>query len=111
TLKKINGSKGGKGRMMTLEFPVSGGRRFKVGEFAFDGNTKVPSTALRPLFKLETGEYYNEKKIREGLDKSKEIYGSSGYFEMTGLPELIPAGAQPNEPPSVTAARPAIVNV
>src|SRR6202040_2155898 len=47
----------------------------------------------------------------DGLEKAKEIYGSAGYFEMTGFPELVPAGAQPNEPPSVTAARPAVVNV
>ncbi|HEV3216095.1 MAG TPA: BamA/TamA family outer membrane protein, partial [Vicinamibacterales bacterium] len=47
----------------------------------------------------------------DGLEKAKEIYGSAGYFEMTGLPELVPAGAQPNEPPSVTAGRPAVVNV
>ncbi|HEV3214449.1 MAG TPA: POTRA domain-containing protein, partial [Vicinamibacterales bacterium] len=111
TLKKMSDSKDGKERFMTLQIPISEGRRFKVGEFAFDGNTKVPSTSLRPLFKMQTGDYYNEKKIHDGLDKAKEIYGSAGYFEMTGLPELTPAGAQPNEPPSVTASRPAVVNV
>src|SRR6202022_1728469 len=54
---------------------------------------------------------YNEKKIHEGMDKTKEIYGSVGYMELTGLPELAPAGAEPGEPPSVTLARPPIVNV
>ena len=82
TLKKIKDSKDGKTRFMTLEIPVTEGRRFKVGEFGFDGNTKVPATALRPLFKLKTGDYYNEKKVRDGFDKSKEIYGAAGYFEM-----------------------------
>src|SRR5439155_3416787 len=84
---------------------------FKVGEFAFDGNTKEPTAALRQLFELQKGDYYNEKKIHDGLDKAKEIYGSAGYFEMTGLPALVPAGAVPGEAPSVTAARPSIVDV
>jgi outer membrane protein insertion porin family len=111
TLKKLRDSKDGKERFMTLEIPVHEGRRFKVREFAFDGNTKVTTVALRPLFKLQPGDYYNEKKIHDGLDKSKEIYGSVGYFEMTGLPELVPAGVVPGEAPSVTASRPAVVNV
>src|SRR5204863_5753954 len=90
-LKKIKDSSDGKTRFMTLEIPVTEGRRFKVGEIAFDGNTKVPAATLRPLFKLNTGDYYNEKKIRDGFDKSKEIYGAGGFFEMTPFPELTPA--------------------
>src|SRR5262245_46368854 len=111
TLKKISDSRDGKERLMTLQIPVTEGRRFKVGQFDFDGNTKVPSAALRPLFKLQPGEFYNEKRIRDGLEKSKEIYGHAGYFEMTGYPAMQPAGAKEDEPASVTAARPPVVNV
>src|SRR6202008_1232042 len=66
---------------------------------------KVPATSLRPLFKLNKGDYYNEKKIRDGFEKSKEIYGSAGFFEMGPVPELVPAD------PSNKTARDPIVNV
>src|SRR5437764_7165596 len=89
-LKPIKDSSDGKTRFMTLEIPVTEGRRFKVGEVSFEGNTKVPSAALRPLFKFTTGDYYNEKKVRDGFDKSKEFYGTVGFFEMTPYPELTP---------------------
>jgi len=95
-LKTIKDSKDGKTRFMTLEIPVTEGRRFKVGEIAFDGNTKVPTAALRPMFKLETGDYYNEKHVRDGFEKSKELYGQVGFFEMVPYPELTPA--DPNAP-------------
>ncbi|HTL01063.1 MAG TPA: outer membrane protein assembly factor BamA [Vicinamibacterales bacterium] len=90
TLKKIKDSKDGKTRYMTLEIPVSEGRRFKVGEISFDGNAKIKEEALRPLFKMQPGDYYNEKRVREGFEKSKEIYGTFGFFEMTPYPELTP---------------------
>ena len=110
-LKKIRDSDDGKTRLMTLQIPVTEGRRFKVGELNFDGNTKVPTAALRPLFKLKSGEYYNEKRLRDGLEKGKEIYGSAGFFEMTGIPEMTPVGMVQGEPIAVTKARPAVVNV
>ena len=59
-----------------------------MGEFTFAGNKVVKTDGLRPLFKLEPGEWYNEKKIRKGLDKAREAYGSIGYFEFTGYPDL-----------------------
>jgi len=90
-LKMLKDSKDGKTRFMTLEIPITEGRRFKVGEVTFDGNTKVPAASLRPLFKLETGDYYNEKKVRDGFEKSKELYGSAGFFEMVPYPELSPS--------------------
>src|SRR5262249_51824188 len=111
TLVKVSDSRDGKERYMTLQIPITEGRRFKVGEVSCDGNTKGRADALRPLFKLQPGEFYNEKRIRDGLDKSKEIYGTAGYFEMTGYPEMTPSGAEPDEPRAVTLARPPVVNV
>jgi outer membrane protein insertion porin family len=94
-LKKLRDSSDGKTRYMTLEIPVTEGRRLRIGEFAFEGNVKVPTEALRPLFKLEPGDFYNEKRIRDGLEKSREIYGSAGHFEFTGFPDN---AEQPDKP-------------
>ena len=91
-LKPIKDSKDGKTRFMTLEVPVSEGTRFKVNKIDFAGNDKIPGDVMRPLFKMKTGDYYNEKHIRQGFEKIKEIYGTGGHFEMTPYPEFKPEG-------------------
>jgi outer membrane protein insertion porin family len=95
-LKKIRDSKDGKERFMTLEIPITEGQRFRVEKFEFAGNDKVPADVMRPLFKMKTGDYYNEKKVREGFEKIREIYGAGGHFEMTPYPEFVPEGDKVN---------------
>jgi outer membrane protein insertion porin family len=89
-MKVLEDTKDGKTRWIQLRIPVTEGPRYKLGEFTFDGNTVVKSEALRPLFKLEAGDWYNEKAIRDGLIKAREIYGGGGYMEFTGAPDLRP---------------------
>ena len=96
TLKPIRDSKDGKQRFMTLEIPISEGERYKVNKFEFAGNDKVPADIMRPFFKMKTGDYYNEKLIREGFQKIQEIYGAGGHFEMTPYPEFVPEGDKVN---------------
>ena len=45
------------------------------------------SEALKPLFKLKNGDYYNQKEVRKGFQKAQEIYGAGGYMEFTGYPD------------------------
>jgi beta-lactamase regulating signal transducer with metallopeptidase domain len=75
-------------RFVDLLIPVVEGQRYKVGEFGFDGNKVVNSDALRLMFKVEPGTYYSEQTIRQGLEKAREAYGASGYFEFTGYPDF-----------------------
>ena len=93
-LKILRDSNDGKTRWIQLQVPVTEGDRYRVGEFTFAGNTVVKSEALRPLFKLDKGDWYDEKKVRKGLEKAREVYGTGGYFEFTGYPDL----AFPNQP-------------
>ncbi|HEX5473129.1 MAG TPA: BamA/TamA family outer membrane protein [Vicinamibacterales bacterium] len=109
-MKVLEDSKDKKTRWIELQVPVTEGERYKVGEFTFAGNKVVKTDVLKPLFKLKAGDYYDEKKIRKGLDKARELYGTGGYFEFTGYPDL----DFPNQPktpeapadgaPPVTAA-------
>jgi outer membrane protein insertion porin family len=93
-LKVLEDSSDGKTRWVQLQIPVTEGPRYRIGEINFAGNTVVKSEALRPLFKLEQGDWFNEKKIRKGFDKAKEVYGTGGYFEFTAVPDY----AFPNDP-------------
>ena len=98
-------------RYVSLRIPVNEGERYKVGEVTFDGNTVVKPEPLRLLFKLHPNDWYSDKAIRKGLEKAREVYGSVGYFEFTGYPDLQPrdevARAQAERAQQDGAARPA----
>jgi outer membrane protein insertion porin family len=76
-----------KTRWIDLRIPVTEGNRYRVNSFQIAGNKVVKTEALEPLFKVEKGDYYNQKDIRKGFEKAREIYGSVGYMEFTGYPD------------------------
>ena len=89
-MKTLEDSADGKTRWIQLMVPITEGKKYAVGDFKFEGNKVVNSEALRPLFKIEAGETYSQKKVKKGLEKAQEVYGSGGYFEFTAYPDLQP---------------------
>ncbi|MGE5813533.1 MAG: outer membrane protein assembly factor BamA, partial [Acidobacteriota bacterium] len=89
-LKVVQDSSDKKSRWIQLRIPVTEGGRYRVGDFKFEGQNIVKEEALRPLFKLHKNDWYSEKTIRKGLEKSREIFGAGGYMEFTGYPDLQP---------------------
>jgi outer membrane protein insertion porin family len=87
-LKVLENSKDGKTRWVQLRIPITEGPRYRVGSFGVAGNTVFEAEPLRAQFKLKTGDWYNEKKVRDGLRKAQEAYGGNGYMEFTGFPDL-----------------------
>ena len=116
-IKILNDEKDGSTRNIELKIPVTEGDRYRVGSFEFEGNKVVKTEGLRPLFKLKEGDFYNEDRIRKGISTSRELYGSVGYWEFTGYPDLKPRNqpdpSKANDPEAVEAAKkqPAIVDV
>ena len=94
-VKVLEDTPDGKTRFVELKVPVTEGRRYRVGKFEFAGNEVVKSEGLRSLFKVKEGEFYSEKVIRKGLEKAREVYGTGGYFEFTGFPDLKPLDVKP----------------
>ena len=83
-------SEDGKTRLVRLRIPVSEGERYRVGTVAFDGQEVVLTSALERIFsKVEPGEYYSEKVIRDAFTVAREAYGSIGYYEQTGFPDTV----------------------
>src|SRR4051794_6664434 len=109
-VKVLNDSKDKKTRYIELRIPVSEGHRYKVNSFDVAGNTVVKSDALKPLFQLRKGEYYNQKLVRKGFQKAQEIYGAGGYMEFTGYPDYKfsddPNPAEPQAPKALAALDP-----
>ena len=88
-LKYLGDSKDGSTRWVELRVPVVEGERYRIGNFNFEGNTVVKSDALRTLFEVKQGDWYSQKKVRKGFQKTQEVYGSLGYYEFTGYPEPV----------------------
>src|SRR5262249_12029886 len=98
-LTVVSDSADKKTRYIELRVPLTEGERYKVGTFDVAGNTVAKSEFLKGVFKTEPGEFYSEKKIRKGMEKAREVYGSVGYFEFTGFPEYkFHDDPNPNEP-------------
>jgi outer membrane protein insertion porin family len=105
-LKEVSDSEDKKTRWVELKVPITEGARYKVGSFDVAGNTVVKSEFLKPLFKMVPGEYYGEKRIRKGLEKAREVYGTGGYFEFTGFPDYkFQDDPNPNAPEAPDALR------
>jgi outer membrane protein insertion porin family len=86
-VKTLEESKDKKTRWVELRIPVTEGPRYVIDSFDVAGNTVVKTEALRPLFKLTKGEFYNQKLVRKGFQKAQEIYGAAGYMEFSGFPD------------------------
>ena len=104
-----------KTRWIELRIPIVEGNRYKVGDVEFAGNKVVETRFLAPLFKLQSGEYYNEKNVRKGMERARELYGGAGYWEFTGFPDYKfrddPNPAEPQAPAALAVPGPAIVDV
>ncbi len=77
-------------KWMTLEIPVEEGSQYRVGEIKFEGLTVFKEPAIRPYFKLTTGEIYNDEKLNKAYEKLRDVYGAWGYFQWTGYTERNP---------------------
>jgi outer membrane protein insertion porin family len=89
-LRTLDDSPDGMTRWVQLRVDVNEGRRFQLGTFTIAGNSVLRSEALLPLFEIDEGDVYDEQRIRKGLERARELYGSGGYFEFTAYPDLKP---------------------
>jgi outer membrane protein insertion porin family len=68
-------------KLIQLVIPVNEGQQYRIGEVKFEGLTVFKEEGIRPLFKLEKGDVYQESRIKKGYDKLRDAYGSQGYFQ------------------------------
>ncbi len=77
-----------KTRFVELRIPVTEGPRYQIGDFKIADNKVVKSEAFTNIFKLKPGDFYSEKDVRKGFEKTRELYGAIGYFEFTAYPDF-----------------------
>ncbi len=77
-------------KWLHVGIPVTEGDQYRVGEIKFEGLTVFKEEGLRPIFRLQTGDVYNDSRLKKGYEKIRDFYGSQGYFQMTGFTKRKP---------------------
>jgi outer membrane protein insertion porin family len=82
----------GSRRWIRLRIPVDEGPMFTVGNFELTGESDLNLEAVKTLFEIQPGDVYNVEKLRKGMEKATEVYGSFGYWQFEPIPNLQPRG-------------------
>ena len=94
-IEPIRTSEDGETRWIRLRIPVDEGQKYTVGTFELTGESTLNLEAIRGLFEIQEGDVYSNEKIREGLDRAKEVYGAYGFWQWSFDPLLTPRGIDP----------------
>jgi outer membrane protein insertion porin family len=103
-LKVLEDTKDGKTRWIQLRIPVTEGKRYRFDQLDFEGNKLFRSDGLRTLYEIKPGDWYSRKKIQDGNNKAREIYGVQGYMEFVPAP-IFAYSDDPNSPERRLAAQ------
>jgi outer membrane protein insertion porin family len=75
------------GKSVDITVSVEEGDRYRLKEITFSGNKAITNTpALRRLFKIKDGEWFNRTLVSKGLEELRKAYGSLGYINETNVP-------------------------
>lgn len=66
---------------MAIKLAVNEGKKYKVGELSFKGNTLFNNDELRKELKLVPGSVLSPKTLNEDLEKLRDKYGDKGYID------------------------------
>ena len=85
-LKVLRENEDGTERQIELRIPVVEGPRYRMGQLTFEGNKVFNANVLRPLYKMEVGDWYSRKKLYDGFRTTQQAYGQGGFMEWTPAP-------------------------
>ena len=72
-------------KRMYLKVKINEGRRYYLGDVAFEGNTKFTGEQLSSLIKIDAGKPFNEEEYQESVSTIYEAYGELGYLYATPI--------------------------
>ena len=66
---------------------VQEGPQYRLADITFRNVTAFPAAELRRLFQLQAGDLFDTRKIRDGVDSMRRLYGTRGYINFSLVPE------------------------
>lgn len=64
---------------LTLRFVIDEGPRYAIRRASVIGNEKFTSESLMGQLQLQSGDYFNEAKMRRDENQLKDLYGAEGF--------------------------------
>lgn len=75
------------GKAVDITMPVEEGERYRLKEITFSGAKAINNmAALRRLFRIKDGDWFNRSQVSKGLEELRKAYGSLGYINETNVP-------------------------
>ncbi len=75
------------GKRIDILLPIEEGARYRMGTITFTGNKAVTNVkALRALFPIKDGAWFDATAIGKGLKNLKNAYGDLGYINFAAIP-------------------------
>lgn len=75
------------GKRVDILIPVEEGERYKLGGINFTGNTSLPNNkALRGVFAMKDGDFFNYTAFGKGLQALQKAYGQYGFINFVPNP-------------------------
>lgn len=71
-----------------LTIPIMEGKQFYWNSFEVEGVTNLDQGAVKASFGITPGEVVNMTAYREASEALKELYSTTGYLDMTIVPEM-----------------------
>jgi outer membrane protein insertion porin family len=73
-----------------LVLPVEEGRQYHLRNVSYVGVKlfRVPESLTEPMFQMKPGDVFSTAKLRKGMERLRELYGSFGYIDF--VPEPVP---------------------
>ncbi len=80
------------GKRADLRIKVEEGRKYHLNKITFEGVKlfRTPETLMVPLFGMKKGDVFSIKKVRDGLDNLRKLYGEFGYIDFVPEPYFDP---------------------
>ncbi|HKO32023.1 MAG TPA: outer membrane protein assembly factor BamA [Nitrospiraceae bacterium] len=77
-------------KWFVVDYAVTEGEPFTIGEIGFRGNTVFEDPELRQGLKMKEGEIFQRQKLRDEITRLTDLYGSKGYSFADVSPNVIP---------------------
>ncbi|HRY29782.1 MAG TPA: outer membrane protein assembly factor BamA [Elusimicrobiota bacterium] len=74
---------------VSLTLNIVEGRRYRVGQFTFEGATLFDQKTLRKAITLKSGKLYRQDRMDESLQNIQNLYADKGYLRAEIVPNNI----------------------
>jgi outer membrane protein insertion porin family len=78
------------GKRADITMHLEEGRQYRRGKLSFSGVKlfRAPETVFADVFAMREGEIFNVKKLRDGMENLKKLYGEFGYIDFVAEPSF-----------------------